>query len=138
MRETSGSYDINVITNSAIGDEIVKLQNKKNDIISFICMPGIRVMSEVITAWQTYLIDGKQSENPGESDFASSGNTGWEWRSHLTHQPSTMNTSTPVFGNVNDSQSTIHNWTIDINLLEKFYQFFLLVFFYHGFFSFHI
>ena len=107
MREASGQHANHKMIDSAISDEMQKLQQQKNDVITYICMPCQRVFEEVIRAWQNYLIGTEQSSSPGESNFVP-----YEWRSPITHSASLMNNDN-VFGSVATPSSRVDYWSIE-------------------------
>tara|TARA_Y100000310_G_scaffold336481_1_gene421118 strand:+ start:3642 stop:4427 length:786 start_codon:yes stop_codon:yes gene_type:complete len=78
MRELSSNYQDNSLVKTYLSEEIVKLRNKESDIISYLCMPGIRVMEPIPTAWYNSLIVGKQWSNPNDlATFLYDGDSGW-------------------------------------------------------------
>jgi hypothetical protein len=107
MQGASGTHERHSLIDTAIRDDLAAAVALKGDIVTFICMPGQRLMEQVINAWQVLLIDGTQSETPNGADFSP-----FEWRSPITHSPSTMNTQV-IVGSVETSNSYIGGWTIE-------------------------
>lgn len=107
MKSASGDHERHSLVDSAIKSELQKTVNLKNDVITFICMPGQRIMEQIISAWRILLVDGTQSESPNGENFSP-----FEWRSPITHSPSTMNNQV-IVGSVETSNSYIDKWTIE-------------------------
>ena len=82
MREASSSHERHSLIDTAIRDDLAGVVALKGDIVTFVCMPGQRIMEQVINAWQVSLVDGTQSESPNGANFSA-----FEWRSPITHSP---------------------------------------------------
>jgi len=116
MRELSSTYNDHMLISVFIDNEVVKLRNKESDVITHLCMPGIRKMNEVIINWYDHLtstlptiqISGAtyfKTTNGADTDYA-----------YLLIKPSDANydpqSSYELFGNPNIAYSTIDEWSI--------------------------
>lgn len=123
MRELSSQYNDNILITEFIDKEIVALRNKRNDIISHLCGPGVNKMREVINSWYDFLTDSLPTvQISGVTYFKTDNGTSTDYAFNLL-KPSDgeyENASYELFGNPDIAYSTIDEWSLQTrNIYEE-------------------